>query len=181
MGEPARRAPPAPAKINAVEAADRVLLIDVDRVVGPVDRRPDVVRARMGAVLRAAGPVHHAMACYASAGPGSDLLASVLAELGVSSRAVPPGRGAVELVLLAHARYAYGRGCRAFAVAAADDRFTVLGDLGRFEVVDWSGRSAARSVSTALATGVGIAVGQVAAERFFRALARGVRGRRRRR
>ncbi|MFT7840316.1 hypothetical protein Q5530_29590 [Saccharothrix sp. BKS2] len=91
-------------------AADRVLLIDVDGVVGPDAPRPELVRARVAAVLRAAGPVHHALACYTGAGPGPDLVGSALTELGVPSRAVPPGRGAVAAALLAHARYAHGRG-----------------------------------------------------------------------
>ncbi|MFC6087932.1 hypothetical protein [Saccharothrix lopnurensis] len=145
-------------------AADRVLLIDVDGVVGPDAPRPELVRARVAAVLRAAGPVHHALACYTGAGPGPDLVGSALTELGVPSRAVPPGRGAVAAALLAHARHAHGRGCRAFAVAA-DHRAAPK----CFDVVDGPGRGAVvRASRAALVAAVGVVVGRVLGEGLSR-------------
>ncbi|QFZ19518.1 hypothetical protein [Saccharothrix syringae] len=162
-----------------MRAADRVLLIDVGNVVGvaepcPLAVGPDLVRARVGAVLRAAGPVHHVMACYASAERGMDLLGSVLAEMGVCSRTVPPGRGAVEDALLAHARYAHGRGCRTFAVAAGEG-FTAPHELGRFEVVRRR-TVVPGSLLAVLAFGIGVAIGHALTGWVVRAVVKSLRG-----
>ncbi|GAA3462772.1 hypothetical protein ACFFSW_25385 [Saccharothrix longispora] len=115
----------------------KVLLIDVENVVGPVNPSPGLVRSRIGALLAAAGPVHHAMAGYSRQDPAGDRVVSVLAEMGVCTWVVPPGTDAAEKVLLAHARYAHARGCRSFVVASADHGFTALRDLGTFDVVVW--------------------------------------------
>lgn len=148
-----------------MRAANRVLLIDVDGVVGPDAPRPELVRERVAAVLRAAGPVHHALACYTGEPTGLDELGSVLAELGVPSRVVPPGRGAVAGALLAHARYTHGRGCRAFALVADHHDLTP----GCVDVVDGSGRSATvRAVRAAWATAVAVALGRTLGERVSR-------------
>ncbi|GAA1296185.1 hypothetical protein [Saccharothrix xinjiangensis] len=148
-----------------MRAANRVLLIDVDGVVGPDAPRPELVRERVAAVLRAAGPVHHALACYTGEPVGLDELGSALAELGVPSRAVPPGRGAVAGALLAHARYAHGQGCRAFALAA--DHHGVM----PVDVVDGHDRdrvAVVRAVRTALAAAVAAALGRTLGEQVSR-------------
>lgn len=102
----------------------RLLLIDLENSIGAVRPRPRVLRARLGALLTAAGAVHHTVAGYAVADFADDPTASVLAELGVAPLRVSPAPDAAELVLLAHARRVRDTlGCRSFLVASADRRF----------------------------------------------------------
>lgn len=123
----------------------RVLLIDVDNVVGAVRPGETVVRARVGALLAAAGPVHHVVACYAITGNGPDRVRSVLAELGVAGWAVPAGANAAETALVEHAHHLADRGCRTFLVASADRGFAQLADLGRLEVMVWDRQPLSRA------------------------------------
>ncbi len=76
---------------GGMQAEDRVLLIDVENMIGSVRSRPDLVSARVRALLDAAGPVHHTLACYTQVDPAIDRVASVLAELGVAPWPVPAG------------------------------------------------------------------------------------------
>ncbi|QFZ23021.1 NYN domain-containing protein [Saccharothrix syringae] len=132
-----------------MEAAQRVLLIDLENMIGPVNPQPELVRGRIAALVRAAGPVHHALACYARTDPQLDLIGSVLAEMGVPSRVVVPGPDAAEKALLAHARYAHDRGCRTFSVASADRSFTALAELGDFEVIAWTNQQVSTRLQAA--------------------------------
>ncbi|MBW4720503.1 hypothetical protein [Saccharothrix obliqua] len=127
----------------------KVLLIDVENVVGPVNPSPQLVRARVAALLHAAGPLHHVMAGYSRTDPANDATVSVLAEMGVAARVVPPGNDAAEKALLEHARYAHERGHRSFAVASADHRFTALRELGTFEVLVWQDQEVALKLDAA--------------------------------
>jgi hypothetical protein len=138
----------------AMRAGDRVLLIDVENTVGSVRPRPDVVRRRVGALVSAAGPVHHVVASYAPDDPAVDVAVSVLAELGVAPWPVPPGANAADHALLRHARYVYDRGGRVFAVASADGRFARLAELGRLEVLVWHNQKVARALENAAAGNV---------------------------
>lgn len=106
-------------------------------MVGPNQPRPRVLRARVGALLVAAGPVHHVMASYSRDDTEDDFTVSVLAELGAAAWRVPHHANAAEHALLAHARYAHHQGCRSFAVASADRAFTALADYGQFDVLVW--------------------------------------------
>lgn len=132
-----------------MEAAQRVLLIDFENMIGPVNPRPELVRGRIAALVRAAGPVHHALACYARTEPELDLTGSVLAEMGVPSRVVAPGPDAAEKALLAHARYAHDRGCRTFSVASADRSFTALAEFGDFDVIAWTNQQVSARLQAA--------------------------------
>ncbi|WP_433268179.1 hypothetical protein ACQPZF_03570 [Actinosynnema sp. CS-041913] len=127
----------------------KVLLIDVENVVGPVNPSPELVRARVGALLEAAGPVHHVMAGYSRDDSAKDCVVSVLAEMGVPTWVVPRGTDAAEKALLTHARYAHDRGCRSFVVASGDHRFTELKALGAFEVLVWQEQKVAVKLNAA--------------------------------
>ncbi len=109
----------------------------MENAVGGKQPRPEVVRARVRSLIRAAGQVHHVMACYGQDDPANDTIVSVLAELGVPSWLVPSGPDAAESALLAHARYAHNRGCRTFSVASADHQFEALAELGEVDVIAW--------------------------------------------
>lgn len=129
----------------------RVLLIDMENVVGADRPRPGVIRARIGALLAAAGDVHHAVASYAVRDPAANLTVSVLAELGVSPWPVPPGPDAAETALLRHARYAAGHGFRVFVVASGDYRLAEVSSLGRLEVLVWQDHPISRRLQDAAA------------------------------
>ncbi|CAO5240216.1 hypothetical protein [Frankia sp. AgKG'84/4] len=132
-----------------MQADDRVLLIDLENMVGLVQPRPDLVRARVHALLEAAGPVHHALASYAQGEPSSDRGASVLAELRVAPWPVPAGKNAADDALLQHARYVHSRGGRTFTVASADHRFAELARWGQLDVLAWEGQPVARALTAA--------------------------------
>jgi hypothetical protein len=68
-----------------------VLLIDVENMIGPFTPRLPMVRARMQALLAAAGPVEHALACFSQQWPAKDSVISALIGLGVVPWPVPPG------------------------------------------------------------------------------------------
>lgn len=127
-------------RIGGVEPSDRVLLIDLENVVGTVHVRPRVLRAKLRVLLQAAGPVHHALASYAQADPVDDAAVSVLAEMGVAAWRVAQHDNAAEFALIMHARYAYQQGCRTFTVASADSALTALADFGTFDVLAWEGQ-----------------------------------------
>ncbi|GAA2698215.1 MULTISPECIES: hypothetical protein [Actinosynnema] len=117
----------------------RVLLIDLENAVGAIRPRPRVLRGRVGALLGAAGPVHHAIAGYSGADLADDPTASLLAELGVGALRVAPAQDAAENALLAHAHRVHDAlGCRVFVVASADRRFAELAALGRLELLAWA-------------------------------------------
>ncbi|MFT7841467.1 hypothetical protein Q5530_35480 [Saccharothrix sp. BKS2] len=132
-----------------MEAAQRVLLIDLENMIGPVNPRPELVRGRITALVRAAGPVHHALACYARTEPELDVIGNVLTEMNVPSRVVAPGPDAAEKALLAHARYAHDRGCRTFSVASADRSFTALAEFGDFDVIAWTNQQVSTRLQAA--------------------------------
>lgn len=127
-----------------MQADARVVLVDLENMVGAVRPRPALVRACVAVLRAAAGPAHHALACYSTADPATDGLVSVLAELGVAPWPVPPGPDAAETALLAHADYVYRQGGRTFCVASADRRFAALAELGRLEVLAWERQPIAR-------------------------------------
>ncbi len=78
-----------------MDADDRLLLIDVENVVGHPGASAAAVCRRVGALLDAAGGVHHAVAGYPRPDEGTpDVLACLFAELGVAPLSVPPGVGA---------------------------------------------------------------------------------------
>ncbi|GAB3214214.1 hypothetical protein GCM10027294_52720 [Marinactinospora endophytica] len=115
-----------------MRADDRVLLIDVENVLGS---RPRNAGERLAALLADVGPLHHAVAGYAAHDPAGDLLASVLAELGIAPLRVLAGADAADRGLIAHARYVHDQGGRNFVVASADGRFAEVAALGRLEVL----------------------------------------------
>jgi len=127
---------------------DRTLLLDLENLLGNVRQRPRPLRARLEAVLAAAGQIHHAVAAYAL--PDSDTidpLASMLAELRIGPLRVLPGADAAEHALLAHARYVHTEGGRIFVVGSADGRFAELAELGRVELVVWEGQPVAAKLT----------------------------------
>ncbi|MFJ8965867.1 hypothetical protein ACIRG5_41410 [Lentzea sp. NPDC102401] len=117
-----------------------MLLIDLENAVGTIHVRPRILRAKVHALLQAAGSVHHALASYAQADPAGDTVVSVL---GVAAWRVAQHDNAAEHALISHARYAYQQGCRTFTVASADRAFTALADLGMFDVLAWEGQQVA--------------------------------------
>lgn len=126
-----------------VNADHRVLLLDLENL-GVARLRPGALRARLGALLAAAGEVHHVVAAYALADDeGVDPLASLLAELRIAPLRVAPGPDAAELALIAHARHVHAGGGRVFLVGSADGRFAELGALGRVELLVWEGQPVA--------------------------------------
>ncbi|MGI9003765.1 MAG: hypothetical protein ACR2GH_19305 [Pseudonocardia sp.] len=130
----------------------RLLLIDLENMVGTPGPRERPLRARVSALLAAAGPVHHAVAGYTTTETGQDAVASILAELGVAPLRTAPGPDAAELVLLAHARRVHDAlGCRRFLVASADRRFAELAEtgLGRLDVLAWEGQPVASKLAKA--------------------------------
>ncbi|GAA1309277.1 hypothetical protein [Saccharothrix xinjiangensis] len=126
-------------------ARPRVLLIDVDNMVGVACTPRPVARARMEALLVAAGPVHHAVAAYnARTDQADDPLSSHLAELGVGCIPVDDGPDAADHALLRHARRLHdSRTHGDFVVASADGRFSQLASLGELEVLAWQGQPVA--------------------------------------
>jgi hypothetical protein len=135
-----------------MEAEDRVLLVDLENIVGSVRPKPDLVRARVGLLIDAAGPVHHVVAAWAQGDPAGDPLVSVLAELRVTTWLVPGGEpDAADAVLLAHARHVYAHGGRSFVIASGDGKFAEIAKLGavRLEVLAWEKQSIARPLEKA--------------------------------
>jgi hypothetical protein len=125
-----------------VNAGDRILLLDVENL-GMVRMRPHLLRARLEAILAAAGEIHHAVASYSLPDGAEDPLASLLAELRIAPLPVPPGANAAELALLAHAQHVHTAGGRIFIVGSADGRFAQLAELGRVELIVWDGQPVA--------------------------------------
>lgn len=122
----------------------RVLLIDSENFFGAISPRPRLLRARLTALLTAAGPVHHAVAAFATTSETGDPLASILAEHRVASLTVAPSPDAAEDALFAHARRVHdslGRCC--WLVASADHRLAALAGLGRIDVLAWEGQPVA--------------------------------------
>ncbi len=129
-------------------APPRVLLIDSENFFGSTTPRPRLLRARLAALLAAAGPVHHAVAAYATTNDTSDSVASVLAEHRVAPLTVAPGRNAADDALLTHARRTHdslGR-CQ-WLVASADHRLAALADLGRIELLAWTDQPIAQRLT----------------------------------
>lgn len=126
-------------------ALPRVLLIDVDNMVGVACTPRPAARARLAVLLAAAGPVHHAVAAYNARGDSvEDPLASHLAELGVGCIPVDGGPDAADRALLEHARRVHDtKGCGGFVIASADGRFARLASLGTTEVLAWQGQPVA--------------------------------------
>ncbi|MEU0529116.1 hypothetical protein [Amycolatopsis tolypomycina] len=132
------------AEVEQHQSPPRVLLIDSENFFGTISPRPRLLRARLAALLTAAGPVHHAVAAFATTSETGDPLASLLAEHRVASLTVAPSPDAAEDALLAHARRVHdslGRCC--WLVASADHRLAALAELGRIEVLAWEGQPVA--------------------------------------
>lgn len=130
-----------------MNADDPVLLLDLENL-GTAQFRPRPLRARLEALLAAAGEVHHAVAAYArSDATEGDPLASLLAELRIAPLRVPPGPDAAELALLSHARRIHAEGGRIFLVGSADGRFAELAALGRIELLVWDGQPVAAKLA----------------------------------
>lgn len=130
-------------------ADERVLLIDVENVVGPVAPGPEVIRGRVRALIEAAGEPHHVLACYAPEDPQADRTVSVLAEMRVATWQVGKATDAADHALLQHARYLRERGFTTFVVASADGMFAALAELGRLEVLVWERQSPSQRLVTA--------------------------------
>lgn len=128
---------------------DRLVLIDLENVVG-FRPKPRTLRARVTALLDAAGPHHHAVAAYAVDDAGDDPIASALACLGVAPLRVAPGPDAAETALLAHAKLMQAEGCVLFTVCSSDHAFTALADTdaARIEVVIWQGQPVSGKLAT---------------------------------
>ncbi|ONI92799.1 hypothetical protein ALI22I_01875 [Saccharothrix sp. ALI-22-I] len=120
---------------------DRLVLIDLENVVG-FRPKPRTLRARVTALLNAAGQRHHAVAAYAAHDAEDDPTASALACLGVAPLRVPPGSDAAETALLAHAQRMRVEGCVLFTVCSGDRAFTALADdeSARVNVLIWEGQ-----------------------------------------
>lgn len=120
---------------------DRLVLIDLENVVGFRPKRR-TLRARIIALLDAAGPHHHAVAAYAAEDAEDDPTASALACLKVAPLRVLPGPDAAETALLAHARRMQAEGCVLFTVCSSDRAFASLadGESAQVEVLIWEGQ-----------------------------------------
>lgn len=137
---------------HGVSSVDRVsvLLIDAENVIGPSKPRLPVVRARAQTLLAAAGPVHHAVACYAHEWPADTTVTSALIELGIVPWPVPADRDAAEIALAGHARYLSSRGSQwRFLVASGDHRLAEVADYGELHVLIWEGHPLARRLGSA--------------------------------
>lgn len=130
---------------------DRLVLIDLENVVG-FRAKPRTLRARVTALLDAAGPRHHAVAAYAADDGQDDPTASALAALGVAPLRVPPGPDATETALLAHARRMRAEGCVLFTVCSSDHAFAILADTeaARVEVLIWQGQPVSAKLTQAV-------------------------------
>lgn len=130
----------------------RVLLIDAENVIGPFKPRLALVRTRVQALLTAAGPIHHALACYGQQWPVHDTVPSALIELGVVPWPVPLGPDAAEIALVSHARYLATRPTRwCFFVASGDHRLAQIAEYGEVHVVVWEGHPLAARLQSAAA------------------------------
>ncbi|MCE7011810.1 hypothetical protein LWC34_54700 [Kibdelosporangium philippinense] len=120
---------------------DRLVLIDLENVVG-FRPKPRTLRARITALLDAAGPHHHAVAAYAADDAEDDLTASALACLNVAPLRVPPRPDAAETALLAHARRMQAEGCMLFTICSSDRAFASLtnGESAQVDVLIWEGQ-----------------------------------------
>ena len=132
-----------------LDAGDRVLLVDIENMIGPVRPAPAVIRRKMTALLEAAGDVHHTIACFGSSDSAEDPTVSTLAEMGVAPWPVPHGRDAAELALLNHVKHVHDRGGRTFVVASGDHRFSAVRTYGRLEILVWDGQNPARKLVNA--------------------------------
>ncbi len=130
-----------------MNADDRTLLLDLENL-GARWLRPRPFRARLAALLAAAGPVHHAVAAYSSPPEANDgALASMLAEHRIAPLRVLPGPDAAELALLAHAHHVHAAGGRVFLVGSADHRLAEVADLGRVELLVWDNQPIASKLA----------------------------------
>jgi hypothetical protein len=124
-----------------VQPDDRVLLIDLENTVGSCRAKEALIRRRVGLLLSAAGPLHHAVASYAvKTIDASEAVASTLADLGVTAFPAPDEADAAEKALLRHAEHVHARGGRLFTVASGDHRFTALKSLGKFDILLFEGQ-----------------------------------------
>jgi hypothetical protein len=129
-----------------------VLLVDAENVIGPSKPRLPLVRARVRALLAAAGAVDHAVACFAYSWPADDSVASALIELGLIPWAVTTDPDAAELALISHARYLATRGhAWRFLVASGDHRLAEIAEYGELHVLVWEGQALASRLTTAAA------------------------------
>ncbi|MEV0681685.1 hypothetical protein AB0I60_34700 [Actinosynnema sp. NPDC050436] len=146
-------APVAPSGANRAADIATALLVDAENVIGPFRPRVSLVRARLTALLAAAGHVDHALVAFADTWPADDTVPSALAELGAIPWPVPEGPDAAETALAAHARYLAGRGRRwRFLVASADHRLAQVAEYGELHVLAWTDHPVSARLEAAATT-----------------------------
>ncbi|NUT49401.1 MAG: hypothetical protein HOV94_19145 [Saccharothrix sp.] len=124
-----------------MQSTDRVVLIDLENLVG-TNPRPAALWTRIGVLLNAAGPHHHAVVAYAAPDADGDTVFSVLAALGVAPLRVEPGPDAAENALIRHAVRMQTHGCTRFTVCSSDRAFATLADAEntRLDILVWQGQ-----------------------------------------
>ncbi len=140
--QPVRAGPPQAVRINpysqyvrVAEPPDVVLLIDIENIVGQ-KAKPNLMAARVGVLIRQAGPGAWAVAACAKdriTVPSTH----VLQAHNVTLLTVGAAKDAADEALLAEAQRLAHQGCRRFVVASNDSRFAQLADLGTLEIVVW--------------------------------------------
>ncbi|AHH98708.1 hypothetical protein GCM10010174_79020 [Kutzneria viridogrisea] len=143
----------------ANEQATRVLLIDLENLLGSIKVRERALRASLEVLRATAGAeVHHTVAGYAVPDGEPDPIASLLAEYQIGPLRTSPHPDAADHVLLHHARRLHHGRVRnggpglVFLVASADRRFSELAEhgRGRLEVLACDGQPvAARLIEAA--------------------------------
>ena len=116
--------------------ADAVLLIDIENIIGQ-KARPNLMAARMGVLIRQAGPGVRAVAACAK-GRITDASRHILHTHNVTLLTVGATKDAADQALLAEAQTLAHQGCQRFIVAPNDSRFAQLADLGTLEIVVWT-------------------------------------------
>lgn len=114
---------------------DAVLLIDIENIIGQ-KAKPNLMAARVGVLIRQAGPGVRAVAACAK-GRITEPSTHVLQSHNVTLLTVGATKNAADEALLAEAQALAHKGCRRFVVASNDSRFAQLADLGTLEIVVW--------------------------------------------
>lgn len=139
-----RLGPPCLSIDHAVtEPPDAVLLIDIENIIGQ-KAKPNLMAARVGVLIRQAGPGVRAVAACARdriTAPSTH----VLHAHNVKLLTVDMTKDAADEALLTEAQALAHQGCRRFVVASNDSRFAQLADLGTLEIVVWKTQRLDRS------------------------------------
>lgn len=114
---------------------DAALLIDIENIIGQ-KAKPNLMAARVGVLIRQAGPGVRAVAACAK-GRITVPSTHVLHAHNVTLLTVGVTKDAADDALLAEAQRMAHQGCRRFVVASNDSRFAQLADLGTLEIVVW--------------------------------------------